>query len=279
MVAGFDLFNEPGFGETAPVTTSLMLGKFYDKAIDQIRAAGAEQIVFIEPSIMWSGLGFDSGPTPGFTDDRNIVFSPHLYAESITMYRDLGIPSIVSIERQFQLAQRVADEYDAPLWSGEYGYWGASEINWGEDEDSLSRMTRYSVAEDKHMLGSAYWVWEQACGDPQNGIGPVGNALMMQDCSVVADTPLPPKLGLLAILSRAYPQSAPGVLTSLKGVGAKVELAGTTESEGCGLRVWIPGTTKPDPTVSGITKVAVAEVPGGWFITGCADGDYTLSTR
>ena len=279
MVAGFDLFNEPGFGETAPVTTSLMLGKFYDKAIDQIRAAGAEQIVFIEPSIMWSGLGFDSGPTPGFTDDRNIVFSPHLYAESITMDRDLGIPSIVSIERQFQLAQRVADEYDAPLWSGEYGYWGASEINWGEDEDSLSRMTRYSVAEDKHMLGSAYWVWEQACGDPQNGIGPVGNALMMQDCSVVADTPLPPKLGLLAILSRAYPQSAPGVLTSLKGVGAEIDLAGTTQSEGCGLKVWIPGDAKPDPTVTGISGVEVTQVAGGWFVTGCADGDYTLTAR
>ena len=67
-VAGYDLLNEPGFGETAPVTTSFLLGRFYDRAIDAIRAEGAPQIVFVEPSILWSGLGFDSGPTPGFTE-------------------------------------------------------------------------------------------------------------------------------------------------------------------------------------------------------------------
>lgn len=124
MVAGFDLLNEPGFGETAPATTALKLGEYYDAAIREIRDAGAKQIVFIEPSILWSGLGVDAGPQPAFTSDHNIAFSPHLYAESITMDRDLGIPPIVSIERQFELAQRVADSYRSALWSGEYGYWG-----------------------------------------------------------------------------------------------------------------------------------------------------------
>ncbi|KRC61593.1 hypothetical protein ASE14_12175 [Agromyces sp. Root81] len=269
MVAGFDLINEPGFGETAPVTTSHQLGKFYDRAIDEIRGAGAEQIVFFEPSILWSGLGFDTGPTPGFTDDDNIVFSPHLYAESITMDRDLGIPPIVSIERQFALAQRVADIYDAPLWSGEYGYWG-------EDDDVLARLNRYADAEDERRLGSAYWVWKQACGDPQNGIGPVGNALMMQDCETGGDAP--PKSDLLEILSRAYPQAAPGVLASLEADGAAIDLAGTTDAGSCGLEVWIPGSAEPDVQVTGITKVETTEVPGGWIVTGCADGDYTLST-
>lgn len=276
MVAGFDLINEPGFGETAPVTTSHQLGRFYDKAIDEIREAGAQQIVFFEPSILWSGLGFDTGPTPGFTDDDNIVFSPHLYAESITMDRDLGIPPIVSIERQFALAQRVADLYDAPLWSGEYGYWGSEESNWGEDADSLSRLNRYADAEDERMLGSAYWVWKQACGDPQNGIGPFGNALMMQECETGGDAP--PKSGLLEILSRAYPQSAPGVLTSLEAEGAVVDLAGTTPDRSCDLEVWIPGAAEPDVEVTGIEEVETAEVPGGWIVTGCAEGDYTLST-
>ncbi|MGW9631754.1 cellulase family glycosylhydrolase [Agromyces sp. NPDC055520] len=268
MVAGYDLLNEPGFGETAPVTTSHQLGRFYDRAIDEIRAAGAEQIVFFEPSIFWSGLGFDTGPDPGFTSDDNIVFSPHLYAESITMDRDLGIPPIVGIERQFVLAQRVADRYGVPLWSGEYGYWG-------DDDDTLARMNRYADTEDEHMLGSAYWVWKQACGDPQNGIGPYGNALMMQDCETGGEAP--PKAGLLEILSRAYPQSAPGVLTSLEAEGGAIDLAGTTDVQGCGLEVWIPGTTEPDVEVTGITKVETSEVPGGWIVTGCADGDYALS--
>lgn len=271
MVAGFDLINEPGFGETAPVTTSHQLGRFYDRAIDEIREAGAPQIVFFEPSILWSGLGFDTGPTSGFTDDDNIVFSPHLYAESITMDRDLGIPPIVGIERQFDLAQRVADSYDAPLWSGEYGYWG-------EDDDVLARMNRYADAEDEHMLGSAYWVWKQACGDPQNGIGPFGNALMMQECETGGDAP--PKADLLEILSRAYPQSAPGVLTSLEAEGeaGSVDLSGSTPDRSCGLEVWIPGAAEPDVEVTGITEVETAQVPGGWKVTGCVDGDYTLST-
>lgn len=270
MVAGFDLLNEPGFGETAPLTTSHLLAEFYGQAIEQIRAAGAEQIVFIEPSIFWSGLGFDTGPTPGFTDDANIVFSPHLYAESITMDRSLGIPPIVGLERQFELAERVAAEYGAPLWSGEYGYWG-------EDADVHARLTRYAAAEDAHLLGSAYWVWKQACGDPQNGIQEFGDALMMQDCATGGDAP--PKADLLDILSRAYPQRAPGTLTALSAEGAAIELAGSTAARGCGLQVWVPGSAEPAVATSGITNIATAAVLGGWLVTGCAEGDYTLSTR
>lgn len=276
MIAGYDLLNEPGFGETASVTTSYLLGQFYTETIDEIRAAGAEQIVFFEPSIFWSGLGFDSGPPSGFTADTNIVFSPHLYAESITMDRDLGIPPIVGIERQFTLAERVAAEYDAPLWSGEYGYWGAEKTNWGEDADSLARMARYAAAEDERMLGSAYWVWKQACGDPQNGIGPVGNALMMQDCE--DGGVLPPKAGLLEILSRAYPQQAPGVLTSLRGDGAALQLAGVASQPGCGLTVWVPGKVEPRFDSTGITELSVQAVSGGWVVTGCAAGEYSLET-
>ena len=70
------------------------------------------------------GARLRHGPTPGFTDDANIVYSPHLYAESITMDRSLGLPPIVGIERQFELAERAAEAYGIPLWSGEYGYWG-----------------------------------------------------------------------------------------------------------------------------------------------------------
>ena len=268
-IAGYNLLNEPGFGETAPVTTSYLLGRYSDRAIQAIRAAGAPQIVFVEPSILWSGLGFDSGPPPGFTSDRNIVFAPHLYAESLTMDRSLGIPPIVGMARQFDLAQRVADSYGAPLWSGEYGYWG-------DEQDVVERLTRYAALEDAHLLGSAYWVWKQACGDPQNGIGPTGNGLMVQDCETGGDAA--PRDDLLQILSRAYPQSAPGVLTALDAVGPHLSLAGTVEERNCGLEVWVPGEAEPEPIVSGITDVDTTAVPGGWSVTGCADGDYTLST-
>ena len=268
-VAGFNLLNEPGFGETAPVTTSYQLGRFSDRAIQQIRAAGAEQIVFVEPSILWSGLGFDSGPPPGFTSDGNIVFAPHLYAESLTMDRALGIPPIVGMARQFDLAERVAASYGAPLWSGEYGYWNEPAV-------VVESLSRYATLEDAHLLGSAYWVWKQACGDPQNGIGETGNGLMVQDCATGGDGP--PRTDLLAILSRAYPQSAPGVLTSLEADGAHFALTGSTTTQSCGLKVWVPGAYGPTLTAEGITSLEITEVPGGWSVTGCADGDYALRT-
>lgn len=258
-VAGYDLLNEPGFGETAPVTTSHLLGRFYQRAIDAIRAEGAPQIVFIEPSILWSGLGFDSPPPAGFSDDANLVFSPHLYAESITMDRSLGLPPIVSMPRQFALAQRVADAYGMPLWSGEYGYWG-------DDADRVERLNRYADLEDAYRLGSAYWVWKQACGDPQGGILDVTDALMREDCAT--GEAAPPRDDLLQILGRAYPRSSPGTLTSLVADGARVELSGS--GEGCGLEVWVPGASEPEVTVTGVSDIATEAVDGGWLVTGCA---------
>ena len=267
-VAGFDLMNEPGFGQTAPVTTSLQLGRFYDRAIDAIREAGAPQIVFIEPSILWSGLGFDSGPPLGFTDDANIVFSPHLYSESITMDRSLGIPPIVGMERQFDLARRVADDYGIPLWSGEYGYWG-------EEDDINARMHRYARAEDAHGLGSAYWVWKQACGDPQNGIGEFGIGLVPEICATGEDGP--GNEVLLGELSRAYPRVAPGRIVSLAADGAQLSFEGTVDERTCGLDVWIPGETEPDPRTEGVTDVELERQDGGWRLTGCAEGDYSVT--
>jgi hypothetical protein len=268
-VAGYDLLNEPGFGETAPVTTSYLLGRYYDRSITAIRDAGAPQIVFVEPSILWSGLGFDSGPAQGFTSDRNIVFSPHLYAESITMDRSLGIPSIVGMERQFTLAKRVAAEYNAPVWSGEVGYWG-------DHSDVIARLGRYAKAEDANLLGSAYWVWRQACGDPQGGITDVTDALSRDVCATGEAAPADgAKLG---ILSRAYPRVAPGRLTSLTADGPHVSLAGTTTDPSCDLEVWIPGAAEPDLKATGITNLQHVAVDGGWSVTGCAKGDYSLTT-
>ncbi|GAA1951123.1 glycoside hydrolase family 5 protein [Microbacterium deminutum] len=269
-VAGYDLLNEPGFGETAPVTTSYLLGRYYDRAIEAIRSAGAPQIVFVEPSILWSGLGFDSGPPQGFTSDRNIVFSPHLYAESLTMDRSLGIPSIVGMDRQFTLAKRVADAYGAPVWSGEIGYWG-------DRADVIDRLGRYAKAEDANLLGSAYWVWKQACGDPQGGIVDVTDALSPTICA--SGKPAPTDAAKLGILSRAYPRTAPGELTSLTADGADVALAGTADTPGCGLEVWIPGTSQPEVHVTGITNLETTAVDGGWSVTGCAEGEYTLFTN
>lgn len=268
MVAGFDLFNEPGFGETAPATTALKLGEFYDDAIGEIRAAGAEQIVFVEPSILWSGLGFEVGPHPAFTSEANIVFSPHLYAESITMDRDLGITPIVSQARQFELAERVADAYDTVVWSGEYGFWG---------DEVMPRLEQYAALEDAHGLGSAYWVWKQACGDPQNGVQATGDGLQVQDCAT--GEWLTPKTDILAALSRPYPRVVPGHLEALASTTSTLEFSGLASAESCDLEVWFPGEAKPTMHTTGVERAEIERVDGGWLIRGCVSGKYDVSAE
>ena len=43
-VAGYDLFNEPGIGATPPVSSGLLLGRYYDAAITAIRDAEARRV-------------------------------------------------------------------------------------------------------------------------------------------------------------------------------------------------------------------------------------------
>jgi hypothetical protein len=288
-VAGYGLLNEPGIGDDPPVTSSVLLGAYDNRAITEIRsqelraAGGYPHLVFIEPSVLWSGLGFDAAPPRGFSSDPYLVFAPHLYNESITTDQSLGL-TLVSVERGFTLAQQQAKEYGMPLWIGEWGWFDTSAT-------AIARMTRFTAAEDADLLGGAYWVWKQACGDPENSqtSATAGN-LVGVDCSTGKD--LPPDPSVAALLSRAYPRSAPGRLTYLSADtagrlllrGSAPAAAGTGSDAGsgsmptaCTLTVWYPGATRPDPVTTGITGVSEQQVPGGWLVTGCAGGAYTLT--
>lgn len=269
MVAGYDLLNEPGFGEAPPITSGVLLGRYYDRAIKAIRAGekrGFPHLVFFEPSVLWSGLGFEVSVPKDFTDDRLLVFAPHLYNESITIDQGTGL-TITSIERGFDLASRAAEYYGAGLWSGEWGWFG---------DPTSSPITRYTDQEDRHRIGGAFWVWKQSCGDAHAGAeSKTGGNLMIEDCVTGKD--LPPHPEYVAELSRPYPRSAPGRLTSLTSDQASLTAQG--EGSGCGLDVWFPGGVRPVVSSAGLTGVAARQAPGGWRITGCTRGAYTLTAR
>ncbi len=53
----------------------------------------------------------------------------------------------------------MAATYQAPLWSGEWGWYGDPAVDG-------PRARRYAEAEHAARIGGAWWVWEQACGDP-----------------------------------------------------------------------------------------------------------------
>jgi Cellulase (glycosyl hydrolase family 5) len=272
-VVGYDLLNEPGPGNAPGMTSSLLLGRLYQQAISAIRAAesgagGYHHVVFFEPSILWSGLGFDVAPPVGFSDDPVLVFSPHLYSESITMDQGLGV-TLTSIEQGFEVAARQASAYAVPLWSGEWGWFG--------DLDAVrGRYDRYLDQQDARLVGSAVWVWKKACGDPQTGVGETtSGGLHPVSCSTGQEVAGP--RFLTATLSEAYPRSAPGRLSSLTSSSHAREL--TLAGSGAGrLDVWAPGTSTPVVTQTGLTDVTVtSQTGGGWRVTAHASGAYTLS--
>ena len=137
-IAGFDLLNEPGFGLDPSANGTTDLGAFYGRAIDAIRAGetaggGFHHVVFWEPSVLWSALGNSPVPDPGFTKDKNLVFAPHIYAESL---------SSNSIPGGFASAQKVAKQHGVTVWGGEWGFWPEHPV------DASRKIKRYAAAED-----------------------------------------------------------------------------------------------------------------------------------
>ncbi|WP_052441818.1 cellulase family glycosylhydrolase [Streptacidiphilus anmyonensis] len=287
-VAGYGLLNEPGMGDDPPATSSVLLGAFENRAVQAIRQAeqqttgGFPHLVFIEPSVLWSGLGFDAAPPRGFSADPYLVFAPHLYSESITMDRSLGL-TLVSVERGFALAEQQAKSYGMPLWAGEWGWFGSTTGSSPDPSGDPAMLRRFAAAEDQARIGDAYWAWRQACGSPESDqhATVVGN-LVAEDCATGKD--VPPSAATIAVLGRAYPRAVPGALTSLTSDTASkafaltgVAPAATAGGPACTLDVWYPGATKPTPSTTGIAQLTVRQVTGGWRVTGCASGRYRLS--
>lgn len=271
-VAGFDLLNEPG------ITDAAGLGRFYGRAIDAIRAGessrprGVHHIVFFEPSVLWSALGTYPTPPPDFTDDRNIVFAPHIYAESIAP---------VSIAEGFAFAAETAAGYGTTVWSGEWGYFAS---NPADDEDKI---TRYGEAEDDAAYGGAWWDYKQSCGDPhmigtRGGLpAPVSVSLIRFDCDVPGG--VGNEIGVpddfRTVLSRPVPRAVPGRIVSLESDGAArtMSLEGRAKRSACGLEVYVPRGERPRVTGRGISRVRISRGGRAWRVSACvAGGRYSM---
>jgi hypothetical protein len=275
-VAGYDLLNEPGPGNSPGVTSAPLLGRLYQQVISSVRSAestapgGYHHLVVFEPSILWSGLGFDVTPPVGFSGDPDLVFSPHLYSQSITMDQGLGV-TLVTIEQGFAMAERTAAAYGVPLWSGEWGWFGSAASVGGPFD-------RFLNAQNANELGSAIWVWKKACGDPQSSsTDTVEGGINLYSCATGKDLPSP-NFQTIA-LNQAYPRSAPGRLSSLSSSPTGVDLSLAGSGSGV-LDVWIPGSARPQASATGLRNVALTAQPGGgWRLTADAAGAYSLNVR
>jgi Cellulase (glycosyl hydrolase family 5) len=245
-VAGYDLLNEPNFGDTPPIASTVLLANYYARSIEAIRQAensqaqGFHHLVFVEPSIIWSGFGLDNLPPRGFTADPQIVFSPHLYNESITADQDFGF-NLISIERGFALAEAAAEQLHAPLWIGEWGYFKGA-------REQAPLIERHLRAEDALHIGSAFWVWKQACGDPHAYPGKVAGDLRLTGCPDNAD--LGTATDMTRHLQRPYVRR---------------------QAADCEAETWVPGNAPPK--AQSITRIEPGDPKlgqsGGWLAGRC----------
>jgi endoglycosylceramidase len=272
-VAGYDLLNEPNPGVVLGATDAVWLGAYHRRTLDAIRAAergGLTKIVFFEPLATWSATGVGV-PRP-WTTDTQIVYAPHIYLGSISADVAVTGREVVPLRLGFEQARREATVYGTTFWVGE----------WGEFGDDADYTLRFAALEDEFQVGSAFWQWKQACGDPHGVSWPDGTApaasgnLVRVRCGDPA-SPAGVPIGLVRInsdvLSRPYPRAFPGSVTFTSDpITRHLVLHGTGAAGAGDVDVWFPGASRPSLTTTGLARVRVDAVPGGWRITARPEG-------
>ena len=207
-VAGYDLMNEPNMvlpaDESSARYTELVTDLVTSVRAAEADAGGFPHLLFLEPLVLFPLGG--TMPDTGFTDDRDIVFAPHNYAESIG-------PAILTVEQTADIDAATARDNGWPLWVGEYGIFETG-------ADKVDVLRRFAAAQDANLSGGAVWQWRQHCGEPHT-VGTPGNVadervvqLNFVDCP--GDRDGGPNEPFLRIVGRAYPRAAPGELTELR---------------------------------------------------------------
>jgi endoglycosylceramidase len=266
-VAGYDLLNEPNPGVALGGTDAVSLGEYHRRALDAIRAAergGLTKIVFFEPLATWSATGVGI-PRP-WTGDTQIVYAPHIYLGSISADVSVTGKEVVPLRTGFEQARREATVYGTTFWVGEWGEFGA-------DGDYTRR---FAALEDEFQVGSAFWQWKQACGDPHGVSWPDGGVpkesgnLVRVRCGDAA-APAGVPIGLVRsnsdVLSRPYPRAFPGSVTFTSDpVSRRLAVHGTGGIGAGDLDVWVPGASPPSLTTVGLRRVRTRQVAGGWRV-------------
>lgn len=103
-VLGYDVVNEPHVGADEAAFTSGALQPFYQRAATALRAIDGDTALLVQP-----GVQRTDAQVP--LDDPHVLFAPHFYPVRLENY-----PS------RIDFARAQAEQIDAPLFIGEYGY-------------------------------------------------------------------------------------------------------------------------------------------------------------
>ncbi len=272
-VVGYDLINEPGFGYVTIGEAIDQIGSYYNRLITAIRTTerangNLSHIMFVEMGIGLGGMGSIVLPPAGFTSDENMIFAPHSYFESIG-----NLP--FTIEDGFNLYDGGSASYNTHFFIGEWGFFG-------DPATDAAKVKRFAAAEDSYFVGSTWWQWCQAPGDPHgiswdgNNYGATSMHLVELDASANLTGNTNPYY--LDILSRTRPNAIVGKpvsLTSNPDTG-EMELNATTTAEGV-TELWIPNRFGT-PTITGTnaTLKELRTVSGGYIAEVAVSGSYSI---
>ena len=164
------------------------------------------------------------------------------------------------------------------MWIGEYGWFSDPPAN-------KPRLIRYAREEDRLLIGSAWWQWQQACGDPHSigipGHEPPPELIHFRLSRCPGDIDLGPIPEWTVVLSRPYPRAAPGRLTSLASDGdaRTMTLHGVTTTGS--LDLWVPDNGKGRPQISGagVGAQRITAVEGGYRCALDVSGSYVVNVE
>ncbi|MCO5249141.1 MAG: glycoside hydrolase family 5 protein [Chitinophagales bacterium] len=272
-VIAYNLINEPSLGYSSLPDQQGKLARFYGNLTSAIRKTEVQngqtqKMVFFEPAVTFNGEEIPSVAGNNFTKDKNIVFAPHNYFEVISDF--------LTIEQGFSLYKMLADAYQTTCFIGEWGVYSEPSIG-------VEKVKRFAKQEDMYKMGSTYWQWVQAPGDPHS-ISWDGNTYDNTSLHLVELDAKGHYTGqknevFLKVLGRAKPIAIVGKSIKLVSdsetgefsLSAKAEKAGTTE-------IWMPDLYGNTPKVEGdnISNIRIKKVAGGNILSVDVTNDYSI---
>lgn len=270
-IAGYDVMNEPNaYGDTGTAG----LTDLYAEAIAAVREAeeaadGAfGHLVLVEPSIIWSGTG--EGRPADLPDDPDLVYAPHLY--------EGGFDGSEITEDAFADAHADAAALGGlPVLSGE---WGADPRRAGPDGDGY--FVEHQRLQDQTGTSATLWTWRESCGDPHK-IGEDDPYVWGEfDVDCTTNEVLGPRDDLIADLTRARVQAAPGRLdtTGWDSAAGLFEVSGSGAETGATLVAFVPDRLREATLeVSGLTEPTVVPIPdgGAYLLADTTAADWSLT--
>jgi hypothetical protein len=240
---------------------------FFRSAISEIRAGEVAAGAPRRP-VFFEGIAGTAPITPfDFSDDPDLVFAPHNYAESIGP----SVPGLLELLSQTTIS--LGSLYRTPVWVGEYGAFSGNEASW---------FSRFGRAHDvPGSVGGAWWLWRSECGDPHAlaGIWPPTEAQVLErmgDCGAGehADPPC---------VVRSYPIAAPGISSyAAQAGGGQLRVSGRSTGPSR-LDLWFQPASGADPSIApvvagtGAGAVTTSGTGHGWRVSVAVDGRYDLT--